>query len=162
MISALREFEWTAVKITGHDYGRAGIGARNDEPVIREESVAGEETDTARYLAAGARRALLVTRFGDEVPAAEIQRALGDDHNVIFESNRVVDVLKPDLCLALIGGDNRKPSFERLLQVADAVLTVHGCSSENLPKGIQRFELASLDRLPAELPRWMRVRLNQK
>jgi hypothetical protein len=161
VIAALREFEWTAVKITGHDYA-ADSGEREAGvvgPAIREETRAGEETDTARYLAAGARRALLVTRVGAEVPIEEIRNALGSDRNVIFESNRIVEAVKPDVCLALVGGTERKGSFERLLRVADAAVIVGNAEADGLPEGTRRFELEGANRLSPELVGWLRERL---
>lgn len=159
VISALREFEWTAVKITGHDYGPAEEHRSLTQAVIREETKAGEDKDTGRYLAAGARRALLITRVDSGVPMDKIQAALGNDRNVIFESNRVVDVLMADVCLALVGGQERKPSFERLLRLADAVLIADGGAPAELPEGARLFELESAVRLPAELVSWLRERL---
>jgi hypothetical protein len=159
VISALREFDWTAVKITGHDYGPVEEDRPLTRAVIREETSAGEDTDTGRYLAAGARRALLVTRFEAVVAVEEIRAALGEDRNVIFESNRIVDVLKADVCVALVGGQERKPSFERLLRLADAALIVGGAASADLP-AVPRFEIeSSVDRLPAEFVNWLRERL---
>ena len=157
-ISALREFGWTAVKITGHDYGPAEQKSRADA-LTREEESAGQDTDTARYLAAGARRALLMTRTGSDVPIEKIRQVIGSHRNVIFESNRVVDAVKPDVCLALIGGHERKPSFERLMRAADAVLIVRGSGRETPREGVRRFELESVDRLPAEFVTWLRERL---
>src|SRR5579859_4684547 len=158
LIAELREFKWTAVKITGHDYEPAGAAASGADKTIWEESLAGEETDTGRYLAAGARRALLVTRRGRDVPIEEIQDALGEDRNVIFESNRIVDVLRPDVCLALIGGASEmKPSFERLLTAADAVVSVG--DPTGVPSGMRWFRLQSIERLPAEIVEWLRGRL---
>ncbi|HEX3162219.1 MAG TPA: hypothetical protein VHQ92_06555, partial [Pseudolabrys sp.] len=101
VISGLSEFGWTAVKITGHDYE---IDSISKGPTIRSELTAGETTDTARYLAAGSRRALLVTRCGPEIPIDEIRAALKDDRNILFESNRIMDAVTPDACLALVGG----------------------------------------------------------
>jgi sugar/nucleoside kinase (ribokinase family) len=161
VISALREYEWTAVKITGHDYPAGGSNESSAALVIREETRAGEETDTARFLRAGAKRALLVTRVGDEVPMDEIRAALGSDRNVVFESNRILDTVKPDVCLALVGGDERKASFVRLMRAADAVLTVQGSAAETLREGVRRFQLESVDRLPAELLTWLRERLDR-
>lgn len=157
-IAALREMDWTAVKITGHDYG-SDSADKIAGAVVREEERASEETDTGRYLLAGAKRALLATRVCDEVPVAEIWRAIGADRNVIFESNRVIDVLSPDVCVALVGGDEMKASFERLLLGADAVVMAAGLDGKDLPTGITRFELESADRLPAGMARWMRERL---
>lgn len=161
VISALREYEWTAVKITGHNYPAGGSNESSAALVIREETRAGEETDTARFLRAGAKRALLVTRVGDEVPMDEIRAALGSDRNVVFESNRILDAVKPDVCLALVGGDERKASFVRLMRAADAVLTVQGSAAETLREGVRRFQLESVDRLPAELLTWLRERLDR-
>ena len=54
LMRALPEIPWTAVKITSHEHGHRA------KPIF-EETAPGQGTDTARYLAAGARRALLVT-----------------------------------------------------------------------------------------------------
>jgi len=159
VISALRDFDWTAVKITGHDYAADTSDGGVTGPVIREERRAGEETDTARYLAAGARRALLVTRVGESIPAGEIAAALGTDRNVIFESNRIVDVLRPDVCLALVGGTERKSSFMRLMDVANALVVVGDADRKDLPDGVPRFALEVSDRLSAEMVQWLRKRL---
>lgn len=162
VIAALQDFDWTAVKITGHDYVNLDTPDRTShisQPVIREETRAGQGTDTARYLAAGAKRALLVTRSADEVPIQEIRAALGDDRNVIFESNRIVEYIKPDLCLAVAGGDANKPSFKRLLDNAHGVVRTGEHDGHRLAEGIPLFQLASLDRLTDEMIRWMRQHL---
>lgn len=159
VITALPEFQWTAVKITGHDYGPTGSGPAS---TVWEETKAGEETDTGRYLLAGARRALLVTRIGAQPPIEEIRKALGHDRNIIFESNRIVDAVKPNVCLALIGGQptERKSSFERLLSVADAVVTLDDSQIDDLPAGLPRFQLNSQRMLSAEMVSWLRTRLS--
>lgn len=165
VIAAFRELAWTAVKITGHDYDLASpVVNRMKFPngVIREETNLGAETDTARYLAAGARRALLVTRLGADIPIEEIRRALNGDRNVIFESNRIVDLLKPDVCIALVGGVTTvKKSFTRLLPMADALVNVQNtCEVEGAPAGIPRFHLQSPDRIPEEMANWLKARLH--
>src|ERR1700740_2868161 len=75
--AALPEYRWTAVKISAHEHG-------HPEPVW-EESASGEETDTERYLAAGAQRSLLVTALEGDFPIAQIRAALTQDMDVIFE-----------------------------------------------------------------------------
>ena len=165
VIAALPEFGWTAVKISGHDYEPGGSeGSRPDtsNQTIWEETRAGQETDTGRYLAAGARRALLVTRVEPQVPIDEIRSAIGEDQNVIFESNRIVDAVKPDVVLALEGDPREgiKASFERLLRVADAVVSLGADARvEGEPVGTPRFELDDADRLPPEMVKWLRKRL---
>jgi hypothetical protein len=166
IIAALREFSWTAVKITGHDYespsAHAGVAA-SPKRTIREERIPGIATDTARYLAAGARRALLVTRDGATPPIEEIRQALGSDRNIIFESNRIVDVLRPDLCIALMGGASTQPkeSFSRLLRVADLLVNTANSPAEmkDAP-GVPQFHLHSLDRLSPQMADWLRARLH--
>ena len=93
------------------------------------------------------------------MPIDTIQRAIRSDRNVIFESNQIVDVLKPDVCLALIGGEERKPSFDRLLRIADAMVHLRGSSSAILPQGLTRFEVDAVDQIPIELVEWLRKRL---
>jgi hypothetical protein len=162
IISALRDFEWTAVKITGHDYPESqDHSGKTPAAMIREEKRAGQGTDTGRYLCAGAKRALLVTRAGAKVPIEEIWAALGNDRNVIFESNRIIEVVRPDLCLALLGGDEKKASFERLLRMTDAVISLGDDDQQAVVDGLQTFRLASMDGLPAEMVRWMRERLSR-
>jgi hypothetical protein len=163
IISALRDYDWTALKITAHDYV-ANIGQDSTSPAIREETARGEQTDTSRYLAAGARRALLVTRQDDGIPIDEMCRALGSDRNILFESNRIVDVIEPDVCLAIVVGPaaNWKPSFVRLLQKADAVVSFEPVEVEAamLRHEIPRFELHAADRPSPEMVDWLRSRLS--
>lgn len=168
VIAALHEFQWTAVKITGHDYQPANPGTSQAgirKPTIWEETSAGADTDTARYLAAGARRALLVTRYESDVAIDEIRQVLGADRNVIFESNRIIDAVKADVCLALLGraGMDIKPSFHGLLCTADAVVSMVGDEGRIAysPAGIRRFELQSPDRPSPEMVSWLRERLSR-
>jgi hypothetical protein len=163
VISALSDFGWTAVKITGHDYARE-VSSLSHMPEstdsrIWEEANAGQDTDTARYLAAGARRAVLITRDGPEIPIEAIGAAIAKDRNVIFESNRIIDAVQPDICLALVGSASRevKPSFARLLNKADALVTLDGVVIESA--NIPHFHLLSPDHLSTEMVSWLRSRL---
>jgi hypothetical protein len=164
IISALRDFNWTAVKITAHTYDTAPMDLAAQIPTIREETIAGQATDTARYLAAGARRALLVTRHGDAVPMDEIRGALGNDRNILFESNRIIDAVQPDVCIALIGGSGTeiKPSFLTFLRKADAVVSARLIEMESaeLPADALRFEKQSPDHLTRDFVHWLRSRLS--
>lgn len=194
VIAALKDFDWTAVKITAHEYAQqnscSGSEAGPRVPTIWEETIAGEDTDTGRYLAAGARRALLITRRGPQIAIEDIQSALkldrdidrnlklddpdidrnlkpdpDIDRNIIFESNRIMDVLRPDICVALVGGEvtQMKPSFVRLLRKADVVVSVDSGEVEmpQLSAVLPRFRLQSLDRLSPDLVSWLRSRLDE-
>ena len=157
LIAALPEFRWTAVKITSHAHG-----ARD---AVWEETAAGQDTDTARYLAAGARRAFLVTAGDEELPIGEMQAAIGSDTNVIFESNRIAGALKPNLCIGVLGGSamESKPSFEPFYQNADAfVIPVDWDAGRlQLLSLAKLFRLPNFDRVSHEMLDWLRARLAQ-
>src|SRR5271165_2070122 len=108
LIAATPEVPWTAVKITSHSHGQP-------EPVW-EETTPGQGTDTSRFLAAGARRALLMTAEQSELSLAGCAAALGSEGNLIFESNRITTA-EPDLRIGVIGAtpEGIKPSFAPFL-----------------------------------------------
>src|ERR1700722_18631250 len=98
---------------------------------IWEETMPGEETDTARYLAAGAARALLVSVQDGElsVPLNQLWPKFGRGTNFIFESNSVVHHVRADVCLLIhavaeraLPLPERKPSFIAALRHADAMV----------------------------------------
>src|SRR5579864_7921899 len=96
LIAALPEFNWTALKIT--QYGH-GICSANGKPcncatddhtrAITEEHDRSGESDTSRFLVAGAVRSLWVrTRQGmlaQDMP--DIRKRIAGAENVIMESN---------------------------------------------------------------------------
>ncbi len=130
LISALREFEWTAVKITPHSDSECpvngpGCGCAPDEHTfaIREEANPGAG-DTGRFLAAGARRALWVQtktgRFKDVLQP--LAAALEHDRHVLIESNAIVEFWRPDTLLMVLdpSNPNFKDSARNLLGLAHA------------------------------------------
>jgi hypothetical protein len=136
LISALREFDWTAVKIT--QYGH-GICSANGEAcdcatgdhswAISEERDRIGESDTSRFLVAGAVRALWVRteqgRLAEAMP--ELRRRLEGSGNVIMESNSVLKFLRPDLYLTVLDPSTAdfKNSAREFLDRADAMI-LHG------------------------------------
>lgn len=156
LIGAMPERQWTAIKITSHVYGKA-------EP-IWEETAAGEATDTERYLAAGARRALLVEAPHAEIGFAALERALRNDENLLFESNAIVESTPLDLCLAVIGGPGTeaKPSFAKVLGRADACVTFAareaGAIDADSTKPV--FRLSGFNMLSPEMLGWLRGKLD--
>ena len=157
LIAALSEFRWTAFKISSHSHDNA-------EP-IREERTPGHSADTQRYLAAGAHRALLVEARDDTF--AEAVRALWEQVDasapLIFESNRIVDYCRPDVCLAVTGSDESasKPSFARLAERADALVLRSNVESVQWHARPVYF-LAETERVSPELLVWVRGRLAGK
>jgi hypothetical protein len=177
LIYALREFRWIAVKITSHEHGKT-------EPIL-EETEAGHGTDTARYLAAGAERAFLVTAGEDDLERrlTELWQLIGTGANAIFESNRIVDYVRADVCLAVPGSGeiDAKASFLPFIRIADALAVPEECGrveiceippfpqkeAERMGHGtfLRRmagrpvFRLAGLAQVSPEMLAWVRLRL---
>ncbi|MHB8217366.1 MAG: hypothetical protein ACYDDS_14925 [Candidatus Sulfotelmatobacter sp.] len=137
LISALREYDWTAVKIT--QYGH-GVCSANGAPcdcatadhswAISEEKDRRGESDTSRFLLAGAARALWVRseqgRLAEAMPA--LRKRLDLSRHVIVESNSVLKFLRPDLYLTVLdpGTEDFKTSAREFLDRAAAVILHDG------------------------------------
>lgn len=133
LIAALPELRWSAFKITqfGH-----GICSANGKPcscetgphtvAISEERDPTMQTDSARFLAAGAVHSFWVrTRQGQLADAMpHIRKRLAAATNAIIESNSILGCLEPDMYLTVLDPANRdfKSSAESFLDRADAVL----------------------------------------
>jgi hypothetical protein len=133
LISALREFDWTAVKVT--QYGQ-GVCSANGAPcdcatgdhswAISEEKDRSGESDTSRFLIAGAERALWVRteqgRLAEAMPA--LRKRLEAADNVMVESNSVLKFMKPDLYLTVLdpSTEDFKNSAREFLDRAGAVI----------------------------------------
>jgi hypothetical protein len=133
LIRSLPEGNWTACKITqfGHGFCTANgepCDCQTDEHTIAitAERDPDTGTDSARFLAAGARRALWVrTRIGrlaDAMP--RIRKEIEASENIIFESNSLLQFLRPDLYLTVLDHSTAdfKDSARLFLDRADAVL----------------------------------------
>jgi hypothetical protein len=147
LISALREFEWTAVKIT--QYGH-GVCSANGAPcdcatddhswAISEEKDRGGESDTSRFLAAGAARALWVRteqgRLAEAMPA--LRQRLERARHVIVESNSVLRFLRPDLYLTVLDPttEDFKNSAREFLDRAGAVILHNGLKTGAAWQGV--------------------------
>jgi hypothetical protein len=133
LIEALPQYNWTAMKITQHGHGIcSAVGepcdcaVEYDHPyAITEESAPGA-TDSARFLAAGARRAFwLRTAVGQLGNAAGVIREIVDSsENLIVESNSIMQFWKPDLYIVVL--DFQTPDFKdsalRYLDRADCLV----------------------------------------
>lgn len=96
IIAATREARWLAVKVSSHSH-----------------EASDRETDTDRYLAAGAESAVLA----EEVPELPAGR------NVILESNAAVEVVAADLFVFVAeAGAEWKESARRVVDRADVVV----------------------------------------
>ena len=100
------------MKVTAHEHG-----ADLAEPVVVEDHEPGTAKDTARYLAAGAKRALWI-----RCRQADIARAVTPllEGNVIIESNSAAGVIPADLIVFIRNDSSQgKPSAERASAMAD-------------------------------------------
>jgi hypothetical protein len=133
LIAALREFDWTAVKIT--QYGH-GVCSANGAPcdcatadhawAISEEKNRSGDSDTSRFLLAGAAHVLWVrTEQGSLAEAMpSLRKRLHPARNVIIESNSVLKFIRPDLYLTVLdpATEDFKNSAREFLDRADAVI----------------------------------------
>jgi len=133
LISVLPEYKWTAVKIT--QYGH-GVCSANGGPcdcatadhswAISEERDRSGESDTSRFLVAGAKCSLWVRteqgRLAEAMPA--LRTKIEGAANVIVESNSILKFLRPDLYLTVLDPATAdfKNSAREFLDRADAVI----------------------------------------
>jgi len=174
LIAALAEFDWMAVKIT--QYGH-GICSANGEAcdcatvdrcwAILEELDRSGESDTSRFLLAGARRSLWVRtelgRLDEAMPALRAKIAAAS--NVIMESNSVLKFLRPDLYLTVLDPATAdfKTSAREFLDRANAVI-LHGANGAawqgvSLKAGSRLFKIAPPPYVTPEIVEFVRGKL---
>lgn len=133
LIAGLPERRWTAIKITQYGHGICSTngddcGCAVDEHTwaITPEQDRSGKSDTSRFLAAGAERAIWVRtkqgRLAEAMP--EVRRILGEAENAIVESNSVMRFLRPDLYLTVLdfATEDFKDSAREFLDLASAVI----------------------------------------
>jgi hypothetical protein len=133
LISALPEFAWTAFKITQYGHGvcsadgQACDCATGDHTwAITEEKNPKGDSDTSRFLAAGAERVWWVRteqgRLAEAMP--RLREKLKCAANVIVESNSILRFLRPDLYVTVLDPTTSdfKNSAREFLDRADAAI----------------------------------------
>jgi len=137
LIAALPELRWTAVKITQYGHGICSADgapcdcATDDHSwALTEERARSGESDSSRFLVAGAARALWVrTRQGMLAEAMpRLRQELAHAENAILESNSVMRFLRPALYITVLdaGTADFKASAQEFLDRADAVVLHDG------------------------------------
>lgn len=135
LIAALREYQWLAVKITQYGHGicsnhggpcDCAVDDAEHSFAINEERDRSGDSDTSRFVLAGAARSLWVrSRQGYLAEAMpDIRGEMAKHENIIIESNSVMRFLRPDLYLTVLDPNNAdfKDSARNFLDRADAVL----------------------------------------
>lgn len=133
LIAALPAYQWTALKITQYGHGICSANgescdcATDDHSwAISEEKDRSGESDTSRFLVAGAERVLWVrTQQGRLAEAMPVLRSkVKGAANMIVESNSVLKFLRPDVYLTVLDPctEDFKASAREFLDVASAVI----------------------------------------
>jgi hypothetical protein len=142
LIAALPTHHWTAIKITEHRHGGCSANGEacdcataDHSWAISEEKDRSGESDTSRFLVAGAEHSWWVrTQPGHlEEAMPRIREILASAENAVIESNSILRFLKPDLYLTVL--DPQIPDFKAsahtFLDQADAVLLHSAAGSES-------------------------------
>jgi hypothetical protein len=147
LIAALPAFRWTALKITQYGHGicsadgQACDCATNDHSwAITEEKNAAGDSDTSRFLAAGAARVWWVRteqgRLAEAMPT--VRERLASAENVIVESNSILKFLRPDVYLTILDPSTAdfKDSAREFLDRATAVILHEARNGTSTWKGV--------------------------
>ena len=137
LISALREWEWTAVKISSHKH--------SEGTEVCEEFDPEGGTDSSRYLKAGAMRSFFLSvPSGQFVEAVDVfSRLLRDLPHVMVESTSILHLVTPAVALAVIDPNNAdtKDSLLALADRFDAVVLPAGTEAPVMLARARRFEI---------------------
>jgi molybdopterin-guanine dinucleotide biosynthesis protein len=187
LIAALPERNWTAVKVTQYGHGicsnhggpcECAVDDQEHSFAINHEHDRSGESDTSRFLIAGASRSLWVrTRQGFLAEAMpDLRRELMGADNVIVESNSILKFIQPDIYISVLdfGTTDFKRSAREFLDRADALI-VHEAPtwSRDLEPSWQEVSLKRVQGKPAfrvrppqyvtsEVVQFVRERLNGK
>ena len=130
IIAAFPRAGWTAVKISSHLHGEDPDG---DGCLIREETSREGGGDSARFLAAGARRAFWVRVDGERAGSwfPRLDPILKSNPFLILEGNDILNHVRADLSLMVLRYDvaEFKESARALLGRADALVAIGEATS---------------------------------
>jgi hypothetical protein len=159
LIAALPEYNWSAMKITQYGHGicsRDGqschCASEDHSWAISEEKDRSGESDSSRFLLAGARRVWWARteqgRLAEAMPT--LRRRLADAENMIVESNSMVKFLRPDLYLTVLDPANPdfKKSAQEFLDRADAAIVHKRNGSEGFRSSWQGVSLKPVAKRP--------------
>ena len=170
LIQALPQFDWTAMKITQFGHGICSASGKDcdcclasDHPyAIAQERHPGR-SDSARFLAAGARRSYWVRtavgQLANALPA--VREVCASSRNLIVESNSIVEFLTPDLYLVVLDfaqGDF-KASSRRFLSRADACVVIERDMRQPLWHDVAFASWEGKPRFPVRPPQYVTAAL---
>jgi len=144
IIRATSALNWTAAKITQFGHGvcsvngeACGCAVSEHQFSITEERQKETTTDTARFLAAGARRSLWVrTKQGELITALPaFKKRIEEDEFVIVESNSLRRFMTPSIYLQVLDTANPdfKVSAQQYFDLSDAFVLVERSGGTRTP-----------------------------
>ncbi len=159
LIRALPHYDWTAVKLTQYGHGicaadgkECGCAPEEHPVAVTEERDRGGRSDTSRFLAAGAQRALWVrVRMGMlETVLPALGQAIGDAGHVIVESNSIVRFYDPAVYLTVLDPAKRdfKESAREFLSRADGVVSLGSLAVDPAWEGVALAVVRSKPHFP--------------
>src|SRR5580658_9640410 len=170
LIRALPEWDWTAMKITQFGHGicsasGAGCGCclAPEHPYAIAQERSANDSDTGRFLAAGALRSYWVRtaigQLANALPA--VREVLAGSRNSIVESNSIVEFLTPDLYLVVLdpAREDFKASTRRFLDRADACVVIERHTRESLWTGVARGSWENKPRFVVQPPQYVTAEL---
>ena len=170
LISALPEFHWTALKITQYGHGICSAdGAACDCATVDHSWAVSEEhnrdgdSDTSRFLAAGADKVLWVRtqqgRLAEAMPS--LRSKIAGAKNVIIESNSVIRFLRPDLYLLVLDPmtTDFKTSAREFMDRADAIILHQGWGERPKWDGVSLKPVADRPVFPINPPPYVTAEL---
>jgi hypothetical protein len=178
IIAALPELHWTAAKITQYGHGICSADGKECDCAtddhswaVTEERDRSGESDSSRFLVAGAVRSLWVrTRQGMLAEAMpRLRKELSAAENVILESNSVMRFLRPDLYITVldVATADFKASAKEYLDRADAVILHDSAAQPAWEKvslkptqGKPVFRIAPPPYVTLEIAEFVRTRLH--
>ena len=148
LIAALPHLDWTAIKITQFGHGVCSVTTEPCDCALNEtehawsvdeETSRAADTDTSRFLAAGAKRVWWVRTKQGQLALAmpRLREILAESGNTIIESNSVMRFIHPEVYLTVLDPaiSDFKDSSREFLDRADALI-LHG--------GVPEWEHVSL------------------
>jgi len=170
LIQALPQWDWTAMKITqfGHGICSASGSACDcclapDHPYAIAQERHPNDSDTGRFLKAGARRSYWVRtatgQLANALPALREVRAAS--RNLIVESNSIVEFMPPDLYLVVLDfvKEDFKASSRRFLGRADACVLIERPTQDPVWNGVPSGSWEGKPHFPVRPPQYMTAAL---
>lgn len=157
LIAALPAYNWTAFKVTQFGHGRCSLNGRpcqcetaDHSWAITEEKDWSGESDSSRFLVAGAKRSYWARTAQGQLAKAlpAIRRRISESENAILESNSILKFIQPDLYLTVLdpATEDFKNSAHQFLSRADAIIL------HSSPEGTPRWPAVSLERENSAAP----------